>query len=119
MAKIAKGELTPLEGLDCMGCNTVAMPNGLGWGAAGAVIGSFALGWVLIVGPIVGGLTGGIIGYLAGSTFGQTVYEGAKKAVNTTKTVAVKMYHALKETGKRIVRGIGSTLKGFGHEILG
>ncbi len=119
IAKVAKGELTLLEGLDQMGCNTAAMAHGLSWGVTGAAAGSFALSWVPIVGPIVGGLAGGTIGYLAGSKFGETVYEGAKKAVNTAKNVAVKMYHTVKETGKRIVRGIGSALKGFARKIFG
>ena len=119
IAKVAKGELTLLEGLDRMGCNTVAMAHGLSWGVTGAAAGSFALSWVPIVGPIVGGLAGGTIGYLAGSKFGEIVYEGAKKAVNTAKNVAVKMYHTVKETGKRIVREIGSALKGFARKIFG
>ena len=119
IAKVTKGELTPLEGLDRMGCNTVAMTHGLGWGVTGAAVGSAALGWVPIVGPIVGGLAGGTIGYLAGSKFGEAVYEGAKKAVGTAKNVAVKMYHAVKETGKKIAHGACSALKRLGRAIFG
>lgn len=119
MAKVATGELTPLEGLDQMGCNTVSMTYGLGWGVAGATAGAAALSWVPIVGPVVGGLAGGTIGYLAGSKFGQTVYEGAKKAVQTAKTVASKIYNGVKETGKKIARNIGSALRGLGRALFG
>lgn len=119
LAKVAKGELTVLEGLDQMGCNTVSMTYGLGWGVAGATAGAAALNWVPIVGPVVGGLAGGTIGYLAGSKFGQTVYEGAKKAVQTATTVASKIYNGVKETGKKIARGIGSVLGGLRRTIFG
>lgn len=115
LAKIAKGELTPLEGLDEMGCNTTAMTYGLTWGAAGMMIGSSALGWIPIAGPIIGGLAGGMIGYMAGSKFGQKVYEGLKTAASTAKTAVVKTFNAAKSLGAKAFNG----LKKIGRKIWG
>lgn len=107
LAKIPTGELTPREALDQMGCNTVAMTYGLGWGIAGAQVGMYALGWIPVVGPIVGGLAGGMIGYMAGSKFGQKVYEGVKTAAKTAKDTAKRIW----DTGKKMVKKAGNFLK--------
>lgn len=98
LSKVPTGELTMLEALDRMGCHSAAMINGLSWGAKGAVF----LGGIPIVGPLLGGLVGGTIGYMAGSKVGQTVYEGAKKVVNTAKKVEKTTCEKIKNTGKRI-----------------
>lgn len=106
LSRVANGELTLLEGLDLMGCNTVAMVYGLSWGATGSVVGVLALGWIPIVGPVVGGLAGGLIGYMAGSKFGEKVYEAAKAAVNVAKTAVKKMWETTKAIGRKIKEGI-------------
>lgn len=106
LGKVAKGEITMREALDLMGCNTVSMVYGLSWGAAGAMIGATALGWIPLVGPVVGGFTGGVVGYMAGSKFGQTIYEGAKKIASAAKSTARKLFGGVKDGAKNVLRGL-------------
>lgn len=119
LAKVAKGDLTLREGLDHMGCNTVAMTYGLGWGMAGAGLGMTALGWIPLVGPLVGGLAGGMIGYMAGSTFGQKVYEGAKKAVTVARDTAKKMWDTTKSIANKAATGLKSLFRRGRQKLFG
>lgn len=107
LARVVNGELTIGEALDLMCCNTVAMYYGLGFGAAGMAIGVVAFGWIPIVGPIVGGVVGGIVGYAAGSKFGEGIYKAAKNAMQVAITTAKKMVQGVKNTARKVARGLG------------
>ncbi len=85
--KTAKGEYTPMEGLNKMGEVTTAAVGGLVCSAAGGKIGArvgTAIGTLLgpvgaAIGGVVGGAIGGIAGYAVGEKKAQTIYQGAKK----------------------------------------
>lgn len=102
--KVFKGEISVIEALDEVGCNTVAMTYGAGWGAAGAVLGGALLGWIPVAGSVIGGVVGGCIGYMAGSRFGQGVYNVAKKMAQTAKKTARRLFNAAKGTVKSVKR---------------
>lgn len=100
--KVAKGELTMSQALDQMGRTSVSMVYGLGWGVAGAGIGTAALSWIPIVGPAVGGLIGGMVGYMAGSKFGQGVYAGIKAVGKGVVTVCKSAWNGIKSAGNKL-----------------
>lgn len=110
LRKVATGELSIREGIDQMGCNTVAMTYGLSWGGKGTVIGATALSWVPIVGPIVGGVVGGAVGYMAGSKVGQTICKAAKTVASAAKTVVKKAWEGVKSVGRAIFSGVRNFL---------
>lgn len=99
MLKVAKGELTMTEAMDKMGRTSVSMYAGLTTSAVGAGIGAAALSFVPVVGPVVGGIVGGIVGYSAGTSFGEKVYDGAKKVVKKGKEIVHKVADGIKALG--------------------
>ena len=120
LSKVAKGELTPREGVSKMADVTASAAGGLlamGHGSAiGAGIGlsaGIAIGSVFgpagmivggKIGSTVGGFAGGCVGYAAGSKVGQAVCKAAKKvasvAVNVVKTEAKKLVEGVKAVGR-------------------
>lgn len=104
--KVATGELTLIQALDCVGRTSTAMVYGLGWGTTGASIGAAVLSWIPIAGPILGGLAGGMIGYMAGSKFGEAIYDGAKKVCAIAKSVVKAAWNGIKSAGSKLYDGI-------------
>ena len=105
--KVARGEITMKEAMECMGRTSTAMYAGLTASAVGAGVGVAAFGWIPVVGPIVGGVVGGMVGYMAGSKFGEKVFEGAKKVYQKGKEIVKKGVEKINSVG----RAIGNTLR--------
>ncbi|WP_443667914.1 UbiA family prenyltransferase [Holdemanella porci] len=106
LKKLASGEISLSEALNEMGNTSVAMVYGLGWGTTGAVLGSFALSWIPVVGPVIGGLVGGMIGYTAGSKFGQLVFKGAKTVAKGAVNMVKSGFAKVKEVGTKLFNKI-------------
>lgn len=114
--KTAKGEYTPLEGLDKMGEVTTAGVGGLVSAAVGGKIGATvgaAVGTLFgpvgtVIGGVVGGAIGGIVGYAVGSSIGQKIYEGAKKVAKAAVSFISNGIKKLKE----ILTGQKTTVSG-------
>lgn len=102
MLQVAKGDLTMTEGVDKMGCTSVSMYAGLTASAKGTLIGASTLSFIPVIGPIVGGIVGGIVGYSAGNSFGQKVYNGAKKIAKRGKEMVSKGVEKVKEIGSKV-----------------
>lgn len=109
-AQYARGEISGMEALEKMGRVAVSTYYGLTWGATGAIVGAAALSWIPVVGPVVGGFVGGTIGYMAGSTWGEVVYEGAKKIGSVAKSVVKTAWNGIKSAGRAIGNAIESGL---------
>lgn len=108
LGKVATGELTMAEGLDRMGQTSTAMYCGIACAPGVAAFGAAVLSWIPLIGPVVGGLLGGILGYTAGSEFGETVFNGAKKAVKTGIGMAKRAAGAMISMGRKIINGVGN-----------
>ena len=98
MTKVAKGEMTLVEGMDNIAKTTVSMVCGFKSTVKGAAIGAMALSWIPVVGTVIGGLIGGTVGYMAGSKIGHTIYEGVKKVGNSIKSAVKKIGNNVKRS---------------------
>lgn len=111
--KLGRGEISVVEAMDMAARTSISMAGGLIVGSQGAAIGA-AIGTIFgPVGTAIGGLAGGIVGGIAGSTFGEAVYDGAKKAVSAVW----KAGKAVAETGLAVLDGIGSGIASVGRGI--
>lgn len=109
ITRIAKGELTPEEGLDKMAQVTVSTVAGIAAGAKGAAIGA-SIGTVLgPVGVAVGGFVGGTIGYMAGSAVGNVVVKTAQAVGKKAKEIVSNIVGRIRDrvsSGLRQLRGL-------------
>lgn len=107
VGKMAKGELSLEEGVECMEQVTVSTLAGIAASAKGAVIGA-SIGTVLgPVGSAIGGFIGGTIGYMAGSYVGETIVKQAQK-------VRKKLFEGIACVGKKLkgaVSAVGNRLR--------
>jgi hypothetical protein len=129
IAKIVRGEISLVKGIDeigrvgvSMGGALAAMAGGkeLAAGAAGAAM--LAIGAPAAVGAgavVAAGLVGGAVGYFAGAKVGDAIYNAGKKVVSVAKNMAKTAVKTLTETRKAVVNTIGKGVKALGKKLVG
>ena len=112
--KVAKGEMTVMQGLDAMGrvtCSTIG-------GIIGSIEGGYAggiLGFVFLasnpVGLAIGAIAGMVLGSAAGAKIGSAIYSGVKAVAKGAYHVGKAIVKGAYNTGKAVVKGICSGVK--------
>ncbi|MBO4679707.1 MAG: hypothetical protein J5626_08555 [Lachnospiraceae bacterium] len=110
LSKVAKGELTPREGVDKLEQTTASCVAGIAAATKGGSIGA-SIGSVFgPVGTAVGGFIGSTVGYIAGSKVGETVVKGAQKVRDCVVKAAKAVGNAVKDFAHSFARGIADLL---------
>ena len=106
IGKMAKGELTPKEGVDKMQQTSISTVAGIVSSAKGAAVGA-KLGAVFgPVGSAIGGFVGGTIGYMAGSKVGEKVVQGAQKIRDKSVEITLSL-------GSKVTKGYSAMTSGI------
>ena len=118
--KVAKGEMTVMQGVDAMGRATCAGIGGFIGGTDGFFIGGI-LGYVCLmsnpIGLAIGAITGMVIGAAAGAKVASAVYTGAKNVVKGAAKVAGSVAKGIYNGAKKVASGIGSLAKGAWNTV--
>ena len=104
--KMAKGELSPKEGIEKMEQVTVSTAAGIAAAAKGTVLGAYYGSVFGPAGIAIGGFIGGTVGYMAGSKVGEVVIMSVQKirkaAVKAVKTIGSAVVSTAKSVASDI-----------------
>lgn len=108
LKRYADGELTGTQAVDHLGRTTVTTTYGMATAAIGSEVGATLGSVVPVVGTTIGMFVGGAVGYMAGASYGNAIYEGAKRIVRTARKAVQQMASAIHAAGEAIAHAAQS-----------